>query len=67
MGRKLSTRYIHIWGCSAHVLEGKTDKLEFETEAYLFVGYPKGTQGYLFYSHKDNKVFVTTNARFLEK
>jgi hypothetical protein len=55
MGRKLSTRYIHIWGCSAHVLEGKTDKLEFETE------------GYLFYSHKDNKVFVTTNARFLEK
>jgi hypothetical protein len=48
------------------VLKGKTDKLESKTEVCLFVGYPKGTMGYLFYSHDDNKVFVTTNARFLE-
>ena len=26
----------------------------------------KGTKGYLFYNHKDNKVFVSTNAKFLE-
>ena len=32
----------------------------------FFVGYPKGTVGGLFYSHKDNKVFVSTNAKFLE-
>ena len=32
----------------------------------FFVGYPKGTIGGLFYSHKDNKVFVSTNAKFLE-
>ena len=32
----------------------------------FFVGYPKGTAGGLFYSHKDNKVFVSTNAKFLE-
>ena len=32
----------------------------------FFVGYPKGTIGGLFYSHKDNKVFVSTNANFLE-
>ena len=32
----------------------------------FFIGYPKGTVGGLFYSHKDNKVFVSTNAKFLE-
>ena len=32
----------------------------------FFVGYPKGTIGGLFYSHKDNKVFLTTNAKFLK-
>ena len=32
----------------------------------LLVGYPKETRGYLFYSCKDNKVFVSTNAKFLE-
>ena len=32
----------------------------------FFVGYPKGVVGGLFYSHKDNKVFVSTNAKFLE-
>jgi hypothetical protein len=32
----------------------------------LFVGYLKGTRGYLFYSRKEIKLFVTTNAIFLE-
>ena len=32
----------------------------------FFVGYPKGTVGGLFFSHKDNKVFVRINAKFLE-
>jgi hypothetical protein len=27
MGRKLSMKYIHIWGCPAYVLKGKSDKL----------------------------------------
>ena len=32
----------------------------------FFVGYSKGIVGGLFYSHKDNKVFVSTNAKILE-
>ena len=32
----------------------------------FFVGYAKGTVGGLFYSLKDNKVFVSTNAEFLK-
>ena len=32
----------------------------------MFLGYSKETKGYLFYNHKDNKVFVSTNAKFLD-
>ena len=59
-------KYLHIWGCLAHVLKGKLDKLEPKSEVCLLVGYPKETRDYLFYSHKDNKIFVRTNAKFLE-
>ena len=48
-----------------HVLKEKTEKLEPRTEICMFVGYPKGTRGGLFYSPQDNKVFVSTNAMFL--
>jgi hypothetical protein len=48
------------------MLKGKADKLESKTEVCLFVGYTKGTRGYLLYSPKEMKVFVITNVRFLE-
>ena len=32
----------------------------------MFLGYSKETKGYLFYNHKDNKVLVSTHAKFLE-
>ena len=65
-GLKPSLRHIRIWGCTTHVLKGKTGKLEPRTEVCLFVGYHKGTRGGLFYSPQDKKVFVSTNATFLE-
>ena len=65
-GRKPSLRHISIWGCTEHVLKGKTGKLEPRTEVCLFVGYPKSTRGGLFYSPQDKKVFVSTDATFLE-
>ena len=61
---KPSMRYLHI--CPIHVLKGKLDKLEPKSEVCLLVGYPKESRGYLFYSRNDNKVFVSTNAKFLE-
>ena len=61
-----SMKYLHIWGCLAHVLKGKLDKLEPKSKVCFLVGYPKEMRGYLFYSCNDNKVFVSTNAKFLE-
>ena len=65
-GCKPSMKYLHIWGCPAHVLKGKSDKLKAKTEVCIFLGYSKETKAYLFYNHKDNKVFVSTHAKFLE-
>ena len=63
---KLSLGHIRIWGCRAHVKKDKVDKLELCTELCLFVGYPKEMKDGYFYSPKDNKVFVSRNARYLE-
>ena len=53
-------------GLSSTCVKREPDKLELKLEVCLIVGYPKETRGYLFYSRKDNKVFVSTNAKFLE-
>ena len=65
-GCKPSMKYLYIWGCPALVLKGKSNKLEAKTEGCMSLGYSTETKGYLFYNHKDNKVFVCSNAKFLE-
>ena len=49
------------------MLVQKTSKLASRSKLCPFVGYPKGTKGYVFYSPFDNKIFVSTNAKFLEE
>ena len=52
-GRKPCLQHLHIWGCPAHVLNVKTDKLESKSEMCTFVGYPKGTKGWIFYNPRE--------------
>ena len=54
-GRKPSLRHVRIWGSLAHVLKPKADKIDLRSEVCMFVGYPKGTRGGLFYSPQDKK------------
>ena len=49
------------------MLRRDPSKLEARSEVGLFVGYPRGTKGYLFYDPKEQRVIVSTNARFLEE
>ena len=46
-GCKPSMKYLHIWGCPAHVLKGKCNKLEAKTEVCMFLGYSKETKDYI--------------------
>ena len=50
-----------------HVLLQNPKKLERRSKLCLFVGYPKETKGGLFYDPQENRVFVSTNATFLEE
>ena len=49
------------------MLKWDPNKLKTRSDVCLFVGYPKGTKGYIFYDPQNQKVFVSTNARFLEE
>ena len=49
------------------MLKRDPSKLEARTDVCLFVGYPKGIKGYLFYNPREQRVVVGTNARFLEE
>ena len=65
--RKLILSHIRIWVCLAYVLKNSSDKLDAKSEMCWFVGYSKGTRGYYFYSKSNMKVFVSTNAKFMEE
>ncbi|KAL8457169.1 hypothetical protein ACS0TY_035132 [Phlomoides rotata] len=65
-GRKPSLRHMRIWGCPAYVLDKEADKLGPRSELRLFVGYPRGMKWGLFYSHKDQRIVVSTHYRLLE-
>ncbi|TYK05909.1 gag/pol protein [Cucumis melo var. makuwa] len=66
-GRKPSLSHFKIWGCPAHVLETNPKKLEPRSRLCQFIGYPKETRGGLFFDPQENRVFVSTNATFLEE
>ena len=66
-GCKPSLNHIRIWGAPAHVLVQKQQKLESRIEMCMFIGYPKGMRGGIFYNPKEKKVIVSTHATFLEE
>ena len=56
-----------LLGCPTLVLERKSDKLESKgRKMYIYVGYPKGIPEDYFSIHKDNKVVVKSNTKFLD-
>ena len=65
-GTKSSLGHVWIWGSPTHVLKRDPSKLEARIDVCMFVDYPKGTKGYLFYDLQEQKVIISTNAWFLE-
>ena len=59
--------YMKIWGCPAFVKRTISYKLEARSDKCLFVGYPKETRGYQFYSTLEQRLFVSKHVVFLEK
>nr|GFB63306.1 hypothetical protein [Tanacetum cinerariifolium] len=68
-GQAPKVSYLKVWGCEAFVKRDtltKPDKLDPRSFKSIFVGYPKETMRYSFYSPSENKVFVAQNAEFFE-
>ncbi|TYK00843.1 gag/pol protein [Cucumis melo var. makuwa] len=65
--RKPSLSHFRIWGCPTHVFVTNSKKLEPRSRLCQFIGYPKETRGGLFFDPQENRVFVSTNATFLEE
>ncbi|KAA0063151.1 gag/pol protein [Cucumis melo var. makuwa] len=66
-GRKPSLSHFRIWGCPTQVLVINLKNLKPRSRLCQFVGYPKETRGGLFFDPQENRVFVSTNATFLEE
>ena len=66
-GRRSNLKYMRAWGCTAYVKQLDATKLEPRSQKCIFVGYPKDSFGYYFYSPSEQKVFVSRHAVFLEK
>nr|GFB97862.1 retrotransposon protein, putative, Ty1-copia subclass [Tanacetum cinerariifolium] len=68
-GQAPKLSYLKVWGCEVFVKRDtltKPDKLDHRSFKCIFVGYPKETMGYSFYSPFENKVFVARNAEFFK-
>nr|GFC15182.1 retrotransposon protein, putative, Ty1-copia subclass [Tanacetum cinerariifolium] len=68
-GQDPKLSYFKVWGCEAFVKRDtltKPDKLDPRSFKSIFVGYPKETMGYSFYSPSENKVFIARDAEFFE-
>ena len=64
--RKPSLNHIRIWDAPAHVLNQKSNKMDSRIKVCMFIGYPKGMRGGIFYSTNDKKVLISTHATLLE-
>ncbi|KAA0025386.1 gag/pol protein [Cucumis melo var. makuwa] len=65
--RKPSLSHFRIWGYREHVLVTNSKKLEPRSRLCQFVGYPKEMRGGLLFDLQENRVFISTNATFLEE
>ena len=68
MGKKLSLKHLHIWGCPAEARPYRPNekKLNSKTVRCYFVGYSERSRGYKFYDPKTKSIFEMGNAWFFE-
>ena len=65
-GKKPSLGYLKTWRCPAYIKRQMADKLEDRSVITHFIGCPKESMGYYYFSQNHN-VIVSQNIIFLEK
>ena len=66
---KPDVTHLHVFGCGAYVFfpeEVRVNKLNPKSKLMTFLGYPQGTNGYLFMRGLNNVLFMAVQALFNE-
>nr|GEV26751.1 retrotransposon protein, putative, Ty1-copia subclass [Tanacetum cinerariifolium] len=66
-GKVPNLSYLKVWRCEALVKQDMPDRLQQISVKCIFIGYPKETMRYYFYSPPENKIVVARYAEFFEK
>ena len=67
--RKPNVGHLRVWGCVAyvHIQKDKRSKLGSHMEKCIFVGYPDGYKGWMFYNPVTKRVIICERADFDER
>src|SRR5262249_20121049 len=64
--RKPDVSHLRVWGCTAyvHIQRDKRNSLQPHVEKCVFIGYPTGYKGWLFYNPTTRRVRISERADF---
>ena len=67
--RKPDVSYFRVWGCTAyvHIQKNKCNSLQPHAEKCVFIGYPTGYKGWLFYNPTTYQTCISEQAEFDER
>ena len=67
--RKPDVSYFRVWGCTAyvHIQKDKHNSLQPHAEKCVFIGYPTGYKGWLFYNPTTRQTRICERAEFDER
>jgi hypothetical protein len=66
---KPDVKHLRVWGCTAYVYvqKDKRKSLQPHMEKCVFIGYPAGYKGWLFYNPTTKKTIISERAEFDER
>ncbi|KAJ3568084.1 hypothetical protein NP233_g5940 [Leucocoprinus birnbaumii] len=67
--QKPDVSHLRVWGCTAyvHIKQDKCNSLEPHVEKCVFIGYPTGYKGWMFYNPTTGSICISEHADFDER
>ena len=68
-GKKPDVSHLRVWGCTAyvHIQKDKRTGIRSHMEKCVFIGYPEGYKGWMFYNPTTKRTVISERAEFDER
>ena len=68
-GKKPDVSHLQVWGCTAyvHIQKDKRTGIRSHMEKCVFIGYPEGYKGWMFYNPTTKRTVISERAEFDER